>query len=492
MWMRSDTQSQPPRKRARAFMTGSDALALAATLLLALVLSVSPLGASMAAADAYKTSFDNSTYNSSTYDNAAARVNSTVRPCFGMLLDSQLRTCGPQRHYREAGDLYGYHGHGRADAVINCDTATEGYVEEVAEHIRAGGVLYLKARNRSCIASLNITRSLTIVGEGYGAQQIPGLVAPDGESCIHVAPTAVHVILKNMYISSPRGEQAACVEAANTELTIQNTEIRYQGDNAAVHLAGGRLNLTESSHLIAKTRSVALAINNAQLYAENSEIATTSGGIYAVLDGDSQILGVSVQQLADWHGFERGEGAIGLEIKLDSAGSILTMNDMKVLYFSEGINLDGAGEALLSHTLVARSDHGITASLNRIRVIENTIIANEIGIDVQSGTAYVGRNQIANIRTAGILATSDGEIRAVDNEVDPNGGGCPTLRWGNIDPSQRVCTPWYKGSEFDVPGDANDQYLFDQFWPRMNEVAMDTARTPDTTVPLNKPDAAHP
>jgi hypothetical protein len=252
-------------------------------------------------------------------------------------------------------------------------------------------------------------------------------------------------------------------------------------------VAGGRFNMTESSHIIAKTRGVALAVQQGEIYAENSEIASTAGGIYATLSGDSQLLGLSVQQLADWHGFERGENAVGLDIKLDSADSILSMNDLKVAYFAQGINLDGAGEALLSHSLISRSEHALTVSVGRVRIIENTIIANEIGVDVENGTAYIGRNQIANVRTAGILAQSNGEIRAVDNAIDPNGEGCPTLRWGNIDPSQRVCTPWFKGSAFDVPGDAADQYLFDQFWPKMSSVAYNAS--PDD---LAKPDATRP
>ncbi len=424
--------------------------------LIACVCTLVSLGLQPAGADTYT-------------GNNATRVNATIRPCFGMLLDAQLRTCGTQRHYQRSGS-YGYYGH-RSDASINCDTARPGYVEAVVKSIRPYGVLHLRARNRSCVASLDITRSITIVGQGYGGDRIPVLVAPDGQSCLRIAPTADHVIIKDAYISSPRGQQAACIEAANTELTLQNTEIRYQGDNAAVHLAGGRLNMTDGTHLVAKTRSVALAINNAALYAENSEIATTAGGLYAVLSGDSQILGVSVQQLADWHGFERGEGSIGMEIKLDSSGSILTMNDMKVMYFSDAINISGAGEALLSHTLISHSDHAITASLNRIRIIENTILSREVGVNINRGTAYIGRNQIAHIRTAGILAGRDGEIRAVDNDIDPDDSGCQTLQWGSLDPAQRVCTPWYKGSQFDVPGDANEQYLFDQFWPRMTASA---------------------
>ena len=466
MWMRKDRQIGA---KGQGLLLGMAALLLSA---------VTPQAAQ--AGDAYR-------------GNNAARVNSTIRPCFGMLLDAQLRTCGPQRHYRQNGHYYGYRGGNRYDATIDCDRAPPGYVERVAESIRSGGVLYLKARNRSCVASLDIKRSITIIGQGYGPQQIPVLIAPTGQNCLRISPQADKVILKDVYFSSPRGEEAACIEGSGGELTLQNSQIRYQGNNAAVHQSGGRLNLIENTHIIAKTRSVAVAVNNSALYAENSEIATTAGGLYAVLDGDSSILGVSVQQLADWHGFERGDGAIGLDIKLDSAGSILTMNDMKVLYFADAIALDGAGEALLSHTLISRSDHGIVSSLNRTRIIENTIIASEIGINVERGEAFIGRNQIANIRTAGILAGSRGEIRAVDNRIDPNGAGCPTLKWGNLDPAQRTCTPWYKGSEFDVPGDADDQYLFDQYWPRLNSVAMNTtSETPYKVLGPNTGNASKP
>ena len=153
-----------------------------------------------------------------------------------MLLDAQLRTCGVQRHFRESGYLYGYHG-GRYDATIDCDRAPRGSVEDVVQRIRPGGVLYLKARNRSCIATLDIKRSITIVGQGYGPHAIPVLVAPDGQSCIRVAPTAEHVIIKDAYISSPRGGKSACLDATNTELTLPPRQVRYQGDNAAVHLS---------------------------------------------------------------------------------------------------------------------------------------------------------------------------------------------------------------------------------------------------------------
>ena len=473
MWMRKDTA-----KSTRAPLPLPAATLGLAGMILGAAVSMASIS-QPAQADQYFTG------------NNAARVNGYMKPCFGMLLDAQLRTCGVQRHYRESGYLYGYYGRGRYDATIDCDRSPRGYVEEVVKHIRPGGVLFLKAHNRSCIASLDVQHSLTIVGQGYGAQQIPVLVAPDGQPCIRIAPTAEHVIIKDAYISSPRGEQSACIDSANAELTVQNSEIRYQGDASAINVAGGRFNLIETSHIVAKTRTSAINVRFATFFAENSEVATTSSGLTAVLSGDSQIQGVLFQQLADWRGFERGEESTGLDIKLDSADSILSMNDLKVQYFTSGVELHGAGEALLSHSYVTQSDHGITASLNRVRLLENTIIASEIGINIEHGTGYIGNNSIAKVRTAGILAGTDGQLRMVDNRVDPDAGGCPNLQWGNVEPSQRVCTPWYRGSVFDVPGDATDQYMFDQYWPRMNVASNATPPAPGPR-PVNNGDPARP
>ncbi|ESQ80205.1 hypothetical protein [Asticcacaulis sp. YBE204] len=393
---------------------------------------------------------------------SAARTEGLTRPCFGVLLDYQLKTCHGKVYKPKP--RYGYYG-STWNATINCDTARQAYVEETVRRMRPGGVIKLIARNRSCVASLLINNRITIIGESSDPR-LPVLVAPDGESCLRINPAADRVVLKNMMIESRRGGQSACIYASNAEVTLQNTTIRYEGDSAALHIAGGRLNLI-SSFIVAKTRTVAVAVNSAQLFAEQTGITSTSGGLYAVLNGDSQMQGVTVQQLADWRGFERGEGAVGIEIKLDSSDSILNMDDMRVEFFAEAIQLSGAGEALLSRSLIDYSTHGITSALNRVRIIDNKILSEEIAINIDSGTGFIGTNQIARVHTAGILASSRGEIRAVDNQIDASPEACPNLKWGNLDPAQRTCTPWYKGSEFDIPSDATKQYMFSEYWPRL-------------------------
>jgi len=444
MWKRND-HSDPSVPQARAGLTGMGLAVLLALPMMTL--------ASQASADPFQTRGFND-----------ARVSATIRPCFGMLLGPEMHTCG----YHHEGHRYGYYsgGAGHYDASIDCDRAHPGYVEEVAAGIRDGGVLYLKAHTRSCVASLVINRSITIIGEGYGGSQIPALVAPDGEPCITIKPSAQRVIIKDLYISSPRGDEADCIVSTNSEVTVQGSEIRYQGNQSALHANGGRVNIIEGTHIIAKTRSYAITVSKVTLLAEDSEIASTVSGIRADLTGDSDIHGVTLQQLADWHGFDRGQGGAGLDIKVVDSDAIVSLSDLTVAFFPDGILLDGGGEGLLTHSLIRGADHGVTSWLQRTRIIENTILADEIGVEVKEGTTFIGRNEIAGVRTAGLYAAAGkGAIRAVDNKVDPSGRGCEALQWGDIDPSERHCTPWYRGSEFDVPGDAADQYMFDHFWP---------------------------
>ncbi|MFT3996295.1 MAG: hypothetical protein QM667_02725 [Asticcacaulis sp.] len=401
----------------------------------------------------------------SSYSNGynAARVEALTRPCFGVLLDYQLRTCAKQRRYY----LPPYHV-GRSTLTINCDTARQAYVEDMIRRMRSGGTVTMVARKRSCVASLSLSKSLNIIGDN-GGTRLPVLVAPDGEACLRINPGADRVVLKNMLIESRRGGGSACIYSSGSELRLISSTVRYEGDAAALDVSGGRLDM-RSSFVIAKTRTVAVDVKLARVYADQVGITSTSSGIQAVLNGDSQLQGLSVQQLADWRGFERGKGAVGMDIRLDSGDSILSMDDLRVEFFADAINISGGGEALLSRSLIDFADHGITSKLHRLRLIDNKIMASEIAVNVDDGEAFLGRNHIAKVRTAGILASPQGLIRAVDNLIDASKEDCQRLQWGSVEPALRSCTPWYKGSEFDIPADATRQAMYADYWPHLTAV----------------------
>lgn len=408
--------------------------------------------------------------------NYSAQQDSLLRPCFGALLSPQMRSC---HAFNPRGHLYG-HGPLRSSALIDCDRESPSLIEAKIAHVRTGGAVRFKGRR--CHVSLDLKRSIVLIGTGSGPEATQ-IVARDGESCVRVDPSADKVFIENMVLISNRGGQAACVYSSNAELTLKNVTVRYEGDSAAVHIYDGRLNLI-NSNLVARTRYAALSASNVQIFAESSVIASTSDGVIATLDGDSSLQGITVLQLGDWRGFERGQNAHGMDLKLNSTDSILTLDDMHISDFADALTISGGGEALLSRTAIDGASHGISSSLNRIRIINNVIKADEIGIHVSAGTAFVGYNRVALVRTAGLLASDSGEVRAVDNRIDVDPEGCTKLKWGALDPAQRTCTPWYKGSEFDIPADS-DQAHFQNYWPN-NLAALSPERAP--SAPASAPD----
>ena len=386
----------------------------------------------------------------------ASSTDQLIQPCFGALINAKI--CGGKT-FRARGHHYGY-GRLKSSASINCDRASPSQIEAAISRVRGGGAIKLSGKR--CRISANLSRSVVLTGTGSGAEAT-AIVARDGESCVRINPSAQKVFIQNLVLISSRGGQASCIHSANAELTLKNVSVRYEGDGAAVSVSGGRLNLI-NSNIVARTRAVALAVSEIVMFAESSVIASTSSGMIGSLNGDSSLQGMTFLNLGDWRGFERGEGARALEIKLSSTESILNMDDMRISDFADAIHLSGGGEALLSRTHIEGATHGIVTELKRARLINNIVEANEIGISVFGGTAFVGYNKVAMVRTAGLLVEDNGQVRAVDNKIEADRDGCETLKWGSLDPAQRTCTPWFKGSEFDTPADS-DLPMFQGFWP---------------------------
>ena len=387
----------------------------------------------------------------------ASTSDTLLRPCFGALI--HIRQCHGTYHRRGAG--YGWNGHASSISV-NCDRESPRLMAMRIAHVRTGGTIHLSGKR--CKLSLNINRSLFLTGTGTheGATVLEAL---DGESCLRVAPGAGKVMVQNLILRSERGGQSACIYSSGSELTMKNVLVRYEGDSAALNSYNGRINLIDSA-LVARTRQAAWLGTNVQAFVENVVIASTSDGVRASMSGDSSMQGVTLVQLGDWKGFERGENARGLDLKLSAEDAILTLDDFKISDFADGMRLTGGGEALISRFAIEGAAHGIASSLNRVRMIDNVVKASEIGISVFGGTGFLKHNRVAQVRTAGLLAEDDGKIRAVDNQVDTSQEGCASLKWSGIEPAERKCTPWYRGSEFDTPSES-DQPMFMHYWPNL-------------------------
>ncbi|WAC49586.1 hypothetical protein OVA03_06695 [Asticcacaulis sp. SL142] len=434
----------------------------------------------------------------------AAKVEALTRPCFGVLLDPRLRSCGGYGHgYYPYRSKYGYYGSPRT-ITVNCDTyradpnRPDAWIERQIEKLPSYSKVRFISKTRSCVMSLRLEKSIILEGVSTN-DRIPAIVARHGSPCIRIEPSADLVVLRNISLSSQRGDNTSCISSSGKELTLEQSQVRYDGDAPAVDIDAGRFNLVDST-LVARTLTAALSIRNAELFSQNSYIATTYHGLKANLVGDSRLEGITFIQLADWHGFERGQNARAIDITLSTYKSIISLNRLQVLNFAQGLHIEGVGEGLISNSLFENTEHAIVSDLDRVRILNNFVMAREIGIDVTRGEAFIGGNKIALVRTAGMLAKDGAKIRAVDNMIDADPEGCRHLKWGDLDPSVRTCTPWYKGSEFEVPGgpvyvsgpegpeDVAESrrsailQLFDDFWPKVPASLAENGYTPSNYV----------
>jgi|GEM_PF-1197053 len=416
--------------------------------------------------------------------NVAARVNATIRPCFGVLLEPELRTCRSQQRY---GYGYGY-GYGYNDfrnrfrngivAHFDCNEGPYA-LDRLLARLPSGSTLNLRgargwrtsnglgaadlpeayAGYSVCEVSLRLRKSIIIqpeTGPGYDNHPLV-LKAPQGENCIRIEPTADMVIVRNLTLMSTRGASQPCISASGGEFTLENANLRYDGERSAVSIEAGRFNMTDTN-LIARTQNAALEINHAALYIYNSRVASTYNGIRGDITNDSRLTGVTVLQLGDWQGFERGENARAIDLSLETNRSIITLDQTKTLFYGNGLYLDGVGEALVSNSLFY-SDHAITSNLERVRILNNYIFADEVGINLERGTAYVGNNHIRLVRTAAILKKPGAMLRAVNNHIETE--RCEDLSWGDVPPEFRNCTPWHQQAAFGIPGGGVDWSIYD-------------------------------
>jgi hypothetical protein len=383
--------------------------------------------------------------------NYANSQDALMYPCFGALIYPGVRHCRPAANLGCCNT--GWRTPIANNVYIDCDRDNYQEIMYKIRRVRTNGALYFKGRH--CRVSLNVNSSLRIIGLPSPSHDYPILEALEGQSCLRVGPRAEKVSISHITFLSSRGQTSACIDSSARELSFVDSNLRYDGEEPAIKIDGGRFNLS-NSNVVARTLTSAIEINRAGFYAENSRIASTYNGIKGNIENDSRIIGLTFMQLGDWQGFTRGEGAKAVDLKLLTSGSVLTADQIKVLFYGNGLYLSGAGEALVSNSLFY-SDHAITSGLDRVRILNNYIFADEIGIDISDGQAFVGDNHIQLVRTAGIATAKEAKLRAVNNHIMTM--NCEGLRDGSRVLSERSCTPWYKDATFGIPGGGVDWSL---------------------------------
>jgi len=409
-----------------------------------------------------------------------ARIDQQIRPCFGLLLEPNLSDgCRvKKKHYRKPrhGAGYGHGRPGRYRTFVDCDRAYPGEVSDVLDQLYEGDTLTLRSRGGgACIDSLNITRSVTLVVEGYAPSHgRPILASPPGQPCIRIAAGVPYVVIEGLGIDALRAGPASCITGRATELALKNVVIRYDGDASALDLGESRLELSNVA-LIGRTRQAVVKATGA-IMADNVEIAATAIGAAFEAGEDSRIRDFRVIRLGDWTGSSRSRNSAGFVLAGMNRAQLVQIEGLQVDGFSRGVYVGGGDEITLLRPVVRDSDWAVVLENADLRVLEGKLEATDVGVYAGSGTVYAADNAMAGVMRAGLFADNGAQVRARDNRVYARSGGCEALITGYFD-GKLTCQPWFEGPElFRTPRDRSRRD-FDAYWP-MASLAAAAAAAP--------------
>lgn len=389
----------------------------------------------------------------------AAPAEADTRPCFEQLPDPVIslrcrhrpRPPGPGRY----GDIH----------RVVCDRAQPGAVDRALERLPAGATLVIVGGARPCLGTVHIHRPVTIVGEpGWleGAH-VPTLQPAEGEPCV-IVDSAGAVVLRNLLIQTNHGHGKACVKQHSLSLTLEDSWIRYDGDQAAVDVELGRFILRRSV-IAARTKAPALVLEHGGLDIETSSVLATTVGVRVHADEDVRIRRLNVERLDDWTGTERVRASVGIGLDTADTGRLVQIEKTSVLGFSRGVFADAGQEVELQGVTVRDSEYGVLSNGARLRIKDSEIEAVDAGIYAGSGHTWASGNKIIGVRRAGLFVEPGAHLQARDNLVYAEKDGCQALAVEGMDPQAQSCRPWFEAPEFYRTGRASGRAIFDDVWP---------------------------
>jgi hypothetical protein len=363
----------------------------------------------------------------------AARVESTTRPNFGILLDPPSRSASrrgshrrwsrPQHGYGHPGPAYpGPIRPGGQEEVVLVDCGGNpgtGAVEDAVRRVRPGGTLILRARGGPCVGWLNVDKPLNIIGEGgfdprdWDRNPAITLQAPDGLPCMTVA-AGVRVSVRDVVFTSPHAGDAACVIGYNAQIEMNRVGFRHVGDEAAIYLDGGLLDI-RNAVVDAQTVAPAIIADGASMtaydmvvYGAQSGLEVTPGAGQTVTISTSTFKGVGVPN-------NFGPRSIGMVVRSGRDYGRVEITNTKICGYVEGVAVEGASVAI-SDSNICRTDKGVVLYNGELTLKDSRIVADTVGVAAASGRAVVTDNTFARVREV-IYAEPRAVVEASDNLV---------------------------------------------------------------------------
>lgn len=357
----------------------------------------------------------------------AAKVEAQTRPNFGVLLDPPTRT-RPRAHRRydygryRGPDLYPLPRPPLQEEVVLVDCGGNpgsGAVEAAVQRVRPGGTLMIRARGGACVGWLNIDKPMIIIGDsGFDPRRWDSttqatLQAPDGLPCLTVAQ-GVRIEVRDMVFGSPRAGDAACVVGYGAEIVMSRVGLRHVGDEAAIYVDGGLLDLRDAL-IDARTVSPAIVADGTATTLYETVISGAQSGIELIPGGGSPSTLSAVTLLGSEQPNNFGPRAIGVIVRSSRDYGQVAITDAKICGYVEGVAVEGASVSV-SHSRVCKGDKGAVLYNGELRLTDSRINVRQIGLAAASGRAVVTDNVFGGVRDV-IYAEDRAVVQASGNRV---------------------------------------------------------------------------
>lgn len=360
----------------------------------------------------------------------AARIESQTRPNFGLLLNPQTNSRPRREHrrfdYRDYRPDWGYgpgrppFPHGQQNVVFDCGGHPgNGTVEDAVRRVAPGGVLTIRSGGRACVGWLNIDRDIIVRGvSGYG--DTITLQAPAGLPCI-TAAAGVSVVLQDLVLVSAAGGDAPCLAGENANITAERIAIRYVGDEAAILIRGGLLDI-RSATIDAKTLSPAILVDAGTLTAVGVNVTNAQSGVEIAPGpgGPSSLTNVYLTGERNPSNF--GPRAIGVNVRSRRDIGELSIVNSRICGYGEGVAVDGV-RVSIQGSRICLADKGVVVYGGELSLTNSRVRARYVGVVAQAGRAVVTNSAFSGVEEA-FFAEARGDIDARNNQLWSRGREC--------------------------------------------------------------------
>ncbi|WGM46825.1 hypothetical protein KOAAANKH_01699 [Brevundimonas sp. NIBR10] len=367
----------------------------------------------------------------------AARVESQTRPNFGLLLSPQTSS-RPRREHRRFNyrdhrpDYYapprpGY-GPGyppnpgglQNEVVVDCGgNPGSGGVEAAARRVAPGGTLTIRASGGPCVGWINIDKAMTIRGSGSYAGSVT-LQAPQGLPCITVAP-GVRAVIQDIALASPTAGDAPCISGEEATIALDRVSLRHVGDEAAILVRGGVLDIRSSS-INAQTTGPAILVDAGTLTAVGLNVVNAQSGVEISPGpgGPSSLTNVFLTGEHNPSNF--GPRAIGVNVRSRRELGELSIVNSRICGYGEGVAVDGV-RVTIQGSKLCLADKGVVVYGGELTLTGSRVRARYVGVVAQAGRAVVTNTAFSGVEQI-FFEDARGDIDARGNSLWSRGREC--------------------------------------------------------------------